>query len=239
MHPLYWALIILGVIAYIGMRVYLYTGARTSSLREWADRDSFTFQSENDPSIGQRYSELSRLTRFQNCTACNIIRGPLGRYKFCAFDFVDIDRRRGSNIGHKTAPVATSFAAVVVETDLRLPPVILERETLSHKVARVFGALDVQFESEEFNRRFAVRSPDKVGAVTALGSAAQELLTQSPLFEFSAALHILEFHGSLVLARSRTDQLFDENVYPEVLELISALLALIAASSAKAETENS
>src|SRR5262249_15017683 len=149
---------------------------------------------------GQRYGELTRLTLYQNCSASNVVRGPLGRYKFCAFDFVDLDQRRRSKGARKFGPTSTSFAAVVVETDLALPALIMERETISDKVAKTFGAEDVQFESESFNRRFMVRAADNARAVTVLGPAVQQLLIDTPLFEFSASLSTLEMHGSLLLA---------------------------------------
>ena len=230
MQPIYWALIAFAVVAYIGIRMLIDSGARISGLREWADLNSYTFQPEKDASIGPHYGELKRLTLYQNCSASNVVRGPLGAYKFCAFDFVDLDRRRGSQHTRSFAAVSTSFAAVVVETDLALPSLIVERQTLSDKVAKAFGDEGVLFESEAFNRRFMVRSPNKVRAIEVLQPAVQQLLIDTPLFEFSSSLHVLELHGSLVLARSRSDQFFTARDYPEVLELLVAILTLIAAS---------
>jgi hypothetical protein len=176
MWPIYWVLIVVVVIVYIGVRI-VYARARKSSLREWADLNSYTFQPQRVTSIGRRYGRLSRLTSHQNCSASNIIRGPLGRYRFCAFDFVDLNQqRRPPHHRRHFAPVATSFAAVVVETDLALPSIIIERETLSDKVAKAFGVEDIQFESEAFNRRFMVRSPDRARTLAVLGPAVQQLL---------------------------------------------------------------
>lgn len=231
MQPIHWVLIALAVVAYIGIRVYLNARARVSLLREWAELNSYTFQRENDPSIGVRYGELTRLTQYQNCSASNVIRGALGRYPFCAFDFVDLDHRKGVVYYRHSATAATSFAAVVVETDLDLPSVIIERETLSDKVAKSFGALDIPFESEAFNRRFRVQGPDKDKVLATLGPAIQQLLIDTPLFEFSAALRTLQLHGSLILARSHSDHFFTEKDYPEVLELLVALVKLLAAST--------
>ncbi len=87
-------------------------------------------------------------------------------------------------------------------------------------------------ENSLFNRRFRVRSPDKARAIAVLGPAVQQLLIDTPLFEFSSSLHLLELHGSMVLARSRSDQFFTEKDYPEVLELLSTMLTPIAASMA-------
>src|SRR5262245_29782170 len=104
----------------------LYADARASNLRVLAELNNYAFDPNRDASIGQRYGTLTRLTQFQNCTASNVVRGSLGRFKFCAFDFVDLDRRRRSKGTRKFGPVSTSFAAVVVETDLELPAVIIE-----------------------------------------------------------------------------------------------------------------
>jgi hypothetical protein len=231
-QPIYWVLIVLAAVVYIGIRIFLYAEARVSSLREWADRNGYTFQPEKDASLGQHYGELTRLTSHQNCSATNVVRGALGRYQFCAFDFIDLNKRRESYHRRGSAPIATSFAAVVVETDLALPWITIERETLSDKVAKALGAQDVQLESEAFNRRFMVRAPDPARARAVLGPAVQQLLVDTPLFEFHSSLHLLELHGSLVLARSYSDHFFTERDYPEVLELLSAMLALIARSIA-------
>jgi hypothetical protein len=73
-----------------------------------------------------------------------------------------------------------------------------------------------------------VRSPDRARTLAVLGPAVQQLLIDTPLFEFSSSLHTLQFDGSLVLARSRSDQFFSEKDYPAVLELLSAMLKHIA-----------
>lgn len=226
MQPIHWVLIGLAVVGYIIVRMILYAGVRVSRLREWADLNNYTFQAEKDPSIGPSYSQLTRLSTHLNCSATNVIRGSLRHYKFCAFDFVDLNRPR-RNISRSKSAVATSFAALVVETDLDLPSVIIERETLSDKVAKAFGVEDVQFDSEVFNRRFMVRSSDKERVIKVLGPQIQQLLIETPLFEFISSLQMIEFHGSLILARSRSDQFFTEKDYPEVVDLLSALLVLL------------
>ncbi|MBI3866625.1 MAG: hypothetical protein HY290_32485 [Planctomycetia bacterium] len=234
MQPIYWIVIAVAVVVYIGLRVFLDADARVFSLQKWADLNNFTFQREKDASIGPRYAQLTRLSSHQNCSASNVVRGSLGEYTFCAFDFIDLDQRRRSNVRHKHGPTATSFAAVVIETDLGLPPVVIERETLLEKVAKTFGAEDVQFESDAFNAKFMVRSPDKSRAIAIVGPAIQQLLVDTPLFEFESSLQVLELHGSLVLARSRSDQFFSEKDYPELLQLLADLLALMAASMSDA-----
>lgn len=230
MQPIYWVLIVLVVIGYVAIRMVVYAGMRVSYLREWADLNSYTFQTEHDASIGPRYSALARLSAYQNCSATNVVRGSLGRYTFCAFDFVDLDTRRGSQKTRRYGPTSISFAAVVVETDLALPSIIIERETVSEKIAKAIGVEDVQFESEAFNRRFMVRSSDTSRAIATLGPAVQQLLLDTPLFDFESALNMIEMKGPLVLARSRGDQFFTEKDYPEVLKLLSELLEMIVAS---------
>lgn len=163
MQPIHWVIIGVVVIVYIGIRHWLYSDARVSELETWIQLNNYTFQKENDPTIGNRYAVLKRLTRYQNCKATNVIRGSLRDNKFCAFDFVDLDRPQHNRSryyrGH--GPSATMFAAVVVETNQAFPAIIIERETISNKIARTFGIEDVQVESEEFNCKFMARSSDK------------------------------------------------------------------------------
>ena len=127
MQPIYLGLIVFAVVGYIGIRMFLSAGERASSLEKWADRNKYTFKPEADTSIGKNYSQLSQLTVYQNCSASNVVRGSLGTFNFCAFDFVDVNDRPGLKRFDNSAPAAISFSALVVETDLSFPPLVVER----------------------------------------------------------------------------------------------------------------
>lgn len=53
------------------------------------------------------------------------------------------------------------FSVVLAELDARLPAVCVQRETVGTRLADHLGFRDVEFESEEFNRRFQVHADDR------------------------------------------------------------------------------
>ena len=58
-QPAYWVILGVVVVAYIGIRLWLYSDARTAELEEWIQLNNYSFQKENDPSIGIKCSPLS------------------------------------------------------------------------------------------------------------------------------------------------------------------------------------
>ncbi|HEV8682684.1 MAG TPA: hypothetical protein VGS09_07910 [Actinomycetota bacterium] len=53
------------------------------------------------------------------------------------------------------------FNCAALEVDAAFPPIVVGREGLFSRLADHLGFRDIEFESEEFNRRFQVRSGDR------------------------------------------------------------------------------
>lgn len=70
----------------------------------------------------------------------------------------------------------THFSCVMAQVDGAWPEVSITREGLMEKALDLVGLGDIELESDEFNRRFALRSPDRRFAVTLVDARMIDLL---------------------------------------------------------------
>jgi hypothetical protein len=80
------------------------------------------------------------------------------------FDFSYYDESRDG--AGNTVRSYRHFTCVMAQVDGAWPEVSISREGILEKALGLVGLGDIELESEEFNRRFALRSPDRRFAVT-------------------------------------------------------------------------
>lgn len=90
-------------------------------------------------------------------TASNVLYGKAGGHDIVAFDYQYYVVR--SN-GKTTYRQYYRSSCVTMELGFRTPHTLLQRESFMAGVARAVGLGDLQFESEEFNRAWNVKSED-------------------------------------------------------------------------------
>lgn len=100
--------------------------------------------------------------------------------------------------GRKGSPLRdVHFNAVVVDVPLYLPRVTVEREGITSRVVGGVGWRDIQFESDEFNRRFRIRAEDPEFAFKLIDARMMHwMLSTDDIFGF-------QFYGSAILVWSR------------------------------------
>lgn len=97
------------------------------------------------------------------------------------FDYTyEITRTDGDSSSTTTYP----HTVAVVRLPLALPALRMSRETLSTKL---FGSADVQFESEEFNKRYFVQCEDKKSAFDILHPKVIDWLVSLPMMTWQMA----------------------------------------------------
>ena len=89
------------------------------------------------------------------------------------FDFSYYDETQDDG-GH-TARSYKHFTCVMAQVDGAWPEVSISREGFLEKALDLVGLGDIELESDEFNRRFALRSPDRRFAVTLVDAADDRL----------------------------------------------------------------
>jgi hypothetical protein len=100
-----------------------------------------------------------------------------------AFDFSYFVETR-DNLGNVQRH-HTRFTCAMVQVDGSWPDVSITREGLLEKALDLMGLGDIQLESDEFNRQFALRSPDRRFAITLIDARMIDfLLTTEARFAF-------------------------------------------------------
>ena len=112
-----------------------------------------------DRSIADRYRFLNALRQGDNRCALNLLTGEYGGYPVQAFDFhyethsTDSKGRRQTQHHH--------FSFFVLEQERDFPELRIYPEGLLSRLGQTLGYDDIDFESSEFSRAFAVRSQDR------------------------------------------------------------------------------
>jgi hypothetical protein len=125
-----------------------------------------------------------------------------------AFDFsYYTERRDDAGDVHRSHK---HFSCVMAQVDGAWPEVSITREGILEKALDLVGFGDIQLESDEFNRLFALRSPDRRFAVT---------LVDARMIDF-----LLSTHGQLAFfLKGRWTLIVSDPLSPE---LVPALLAI-------------
>jgi hypothetical protein len=168
---------------------------RQHALAAFALERGLAFELGRDAGVDRRYPHHSCFRQGSDRYAYNRLHGRLGSHRIEAFDYhyathsTDSKGRRTTHHHH--------FSALAVEASPSLKPLLIRPEGLLDKLAGFFGFDDIDFESEEFSRRFHVKAPDRRWAYDVLHPRAIEMLLAAPLFQIELA------PGALVVRRSR------------------------------------
>lgn len=104
--------------------------------------------------------------------ARNVVSGPFGRYPAAAFDYsYQGERRDDWMLPHR-------FGVHVLRLPAPLPWLHLSAEVLADRAAKLLGAQDLDFESEEFNRLYRVRATDARLASDVVNPRTMEMLIE-------------------------------------------------------------
>jgi len=115
--------------------------------------------SPGDPfGICRRYSIFDWIAQGHSQKAYNVIYGRIGNYEVRAFDFT---YRTTEGSGKDRREVTHFFSAVIFDTPGAFYPLLIRPEGFLDRIAGAFGFDDIDFESDEFSRRFYVKCADK------------------------------------------------------------------------------
>ena len=187
---------------------------RQQELAGWARANGLKFLPENDYSIGCRYQPFKCLQQGDNRYACNIMVGTSGQRVMCGFDY-HADTNAASINGLHPAR-SDRFSAVVVDAGFPLKPLSIRPQRLLDRVTEFVGFDAVDFESTEFSRKFAVKSPDRRWAYTVMHQKTMELMLDYPRFH-------VDFQGTLVAAYSGQAE-FSPGEFGSALDLVTGIL---------------
>ena len=107
----------------------------------------------------------------------NVIAGPYQSIDTKAFDYWYYEESTDSK-GH-TSRTYYRFDCVVVPIDAACSPLTIENENVLTRLADALSFHDIEFESEDFNRMFNVKSPDKKFANDFIDARMMQFLLQT------------------------------------------------------------
>ncbi len=114
--------------------------------------------------------------------ASHVLRGRVGNRDCLAFEYTFRHRVPGGPQGSAEAVSTWSVAAVALPTFL--PRISVTRRGPLGKVAAALGRQGLELESEDFNRRFSVRTDDPRLAFAVLHPRMMAVLLDGPFFDF-------------------------------------------------------
>ena len=222
--------IIIGAIISLSIWSKRKADKRRQAMADWAKSKGLSFRPGNDSGIGNRFRLFKCLQQGENRYGYNIMEGPIGNRKVCAFDYHYETHTKTHTQTHMQTHTQTHIynrgdsttqtqhyylSVVIVETDLPLKTLFIRTEGFLDKVTEFIGFNDIDFESTEFSKQFYVKSPDKKWAYDVLDQKNMELLLSSCHFD-------IEFNGNHVIAYR--NELFSAGYFEEALLLLTRIL---------------
>ena len=181
------ALLIFAFIALVAAAIYyswLAAKKRREAMQALAQELGWRFYQGHDSSQDDEYSHFEIFRKGHSRSAFNTLTGRLeidGRsFPAKAGDF----RYRVTSSSGKSTTYRFSYLILHLPF-ANTPELLIRREGLFDKIAGAFGFDDIDFESEEFSRRFHVKSSDKRFAYDVVHPRMMEFLldTNAPMID--------------------------------------------------------
>lgn len=175
---------------------YLRTQRRRKEFAAWAAQHGWTYAVRDD-----RFSDLPWGAPFGQGfgrSAQDVLTATVdGRATLC---FTYLYKTRSSN-GKQTTTQSHWFSIYSVRMPKQLPELGVEQEGFFSTIARAIGVHDIEFESEDFNRRFKVHSDDRKFAYDVVNPQMMQFLMDSdaPGFATHGADLVLVQRGKMPL----------------------------------------
>ena len=132
---------------------------RRSAMGALAEQLGLQFNAERNYGMAKQYAFLDKLRQGSNRYAYNIMNGSFQGHEAAAFDYHYETHSTDSKGNRQTHHHHFSFFILTMEKSF--PELTIAKEGFFSKIAQAVGFDDIDFESHEFSKRFAVRSKDK------------------------------------------------------------------------------
>lgn len=141
-------ILVAGVIAVFGGR------ATRKAFEEYARARGWEY-TRSDNALVRSFPQVEPFGRGSGRRARNVLRHRTGAGTGYSFDY---QYTVHSGVGNNRSSTTYRFHVVSLDLPQPLPRLLLRPEVMMDGVTKFFGAQDVQFESEEFNRAWFVQS---------------------------------------------------------------------------------
>ena len=198
------------VVGGIALLSYLGEKKRREAIARWATSNGWGYTAEDD-----RWADVWQGKPFgegHTRAAENVLdRTDAGR-RTVAFDY---SYKETHSNGKTTTTTTYKFAVYATDLPAALPYLSVEPEGLWDKAVKLFGAEDLDLESDEFNRRYRVRASDPKTAYDVLNARTMEALL---------AVHGVDFRiqGAWIIAVERSE--LHADVLPARVEVLRGIV---------------
>ena len=169
--------LLVGVMAYFG---HLQEKKRREDLTALADKHGFRFDPSHDSSHDDEYAQFEIFRRGHSRVAKNTLTGTVELFeRSCRLVMGDFRYKITSGSGKNRRTTTYNFSYLIVHPPWHTPPLLIRPEGVWDKLKGAFGFDDIDFESDEFSRKFYVQSSDRKFAYDVLHPRMMEFLLQT------------------------------------------------------------
>lgn len=192
---------VIAVVIALGVVAHRIEMRRRAELAAWARRRGWSFAADRSTGLPRSYRQFELFRRGDDRYAWNVATGefPIGDDRFDAV-VADYHYEESSGSGKDRHTTSYDLSFALLRLPFAVPDLHIRREGFFDKVKAAFGFDDIDFESEEFSRRFHVQSPDKRFAYDVVSPAMMEFLLER---DRPPAIELADGHLLLVDGRSR------------------------------------
>ena len=156
-------------------------GKRREEMFALAVKLNLTFSQRDPFNVPSSYGACDWFSQGHNRGAYNVIHGRLGAYQVKAFDYTyETDSTSGAGSDSSTSHTKHYFSCVALDTNAVYQSLLVRPEGFFDRVGGAFGFEDIDFESDEFSRKFYVKSSDKKFAYDVIHARMMEFLLAKP-----------------------------------------------------------
>ena len=131
---------------------------RREAMHTWAFKNGFTYSPEDGLGIPQRF-DFGLFGRGEGRGCENVLSGQYKGVPMIAADYWYYTTSTDSE--GRSSRDYDRFSIVIADVPAFLPRVQIERENIMTRLADAVGFDDIDFESDDFNRRFNVKASDR------------------------------------------------------------------------------
>jgi hypothetical protein len=173
---------------------------RRNELTALANQLGWTFDAKHESAHDERYPQFSVFQQGHSRYAYNTLRGQLDAgERAWPVQMGDYHYQVTTNNGKSSSTRTYVFSYLIMHLPYgSTPSLAIRREGMFDKLAGAFGFNDIDFESDEFSRRFHVKSGDKRFAYDVIHPRMMEFLLESdpPVIEIDGGTCCLNDRGA-------------------------------------------
>lgn len=174
--------VVIVVFALLAYYSYLQAKKRREALASWAQQRGWRFDPRTDSRWDSTYRQFSCFTHGHSRSAYNLLHGSLqieGQAWPCTVGDYTYKVTSGSGKSRHTTTYRFSFLLMELPFP-GLPQLAVRPEGIFDSLVSLVGFDDIDFESEEFSRKFHVQSSDKRFAYDLMHPRMMEFMLASP-----------------------------------------------------------